>query len=261
MTHPAKDETEIEAKLVVVSDRADEILEHLAGAGEFGGLTLIPMTEQSIRDVYYDTPAQALRAADLALRVRQVNWTLTLGVKGRARRVGPAIERLEIERPWSGAALGEILGVLRQHGVAIEAELPPEPVHEPAPTLGAAGLVPFQERFTQRARRQIVDRERAIVGELAIDRAVFAFDAVRVRHFEIEIEAEGRQALDAVSALAAALLAAWPGELRTWDHSKVATGRAIEHVMATRPPALLLTRTGGLNAAAYDAMDRWLKAR
>lgn len=254
-------ETEIETKLVVVSERPDEILERIAGTGELAGFSLVAMTEQSIRDVYYDTPAQLLRAADLALRVRQVNWTLTLGLKGRSRRLGAAIERLEIERPWSAAGLAEVLAALARLGVVVGAGAPGEPVDEPEAALRALGLAPFQERLTQRARREIADRERAHLGELALDRAVFAFGRERVRHYEIEIEAPGAQALDGTAALATALLTAWPGELRPWEHSKVATGRAIEHLVATRPPALLLNRAGAPTAAAYDAMDRWLRGR
>lgn len=253
------EETEIEIKLVVISDRTEEILERIAASGEFAGFSLVSMAEQSIRDIYFDTPAHALRAVDLALRLRRVNWTSVLGLKGKSRRVGNAVERFEVERPWSAEGLAEIARLLRQHGAPL-AHDPPPVVHDPEPTLQAIDLLPFQERLTQRARREIVDRERAVVGELDIDRAVFALEGHRVRHFEIEIEATGSENLAAMAVVSEALLAAWPDELRVWEHSKVATGRAIEHLLATRPPALLLTRSGGLNGAAYDAMDRWLRA-
>ncbi|WP_169923918.1 CYTH domain-containing protein [Sulfurifustis variabilis] len=257
--NPTED-IEIESKLVVISDRTEEILEGIAATGELAGLTLVPMTEQSIRDIYFDTRSHALRAADLALRLRRVNWTSVLGLKGKSRRVAGAIERLEVERPWSADGLAEIAGLLRRYGAPVAEGATPPAVHEPEPALESLGLLPIQERLTQRARRQIVDRERAVVGELAIDRSVFVFEGSRVRHFEIEIEAAGRERFGGMAALSAALLAAWPGELRPWEHSKVATGRAIEHLMATRPPALLMGSSGGFNEAAYEAMDRWLRA-
>lgn len=253
------EETEIEIKLVVISDRTEEILEWIAARGELDGFSLVSMTEQSIRDIYFDTPGHALRAADLALRVRRVNWASVLALKGKSRRVGDAIERFEAERPWSAAGLADIVRLLSQHGAPLAAD-PPPAVHDPETTLQALDLLPFQERLTQRARRHIVDRERAVVGELAIDRSVFALGEHRVRHFEIEMEATGPASLAAMATVSKALLAAWPDELRVWEHSKVATGRAIEHLFATRPPALLLNRSGGLNSAAYDAMDRWLRA-
>src|SRR5437870_2996937 len=90
---------ETEAVLWVCAAQPESFVAQLAALRNLGGYRLIPMADERIRDVFFDTPDLALRARRVALRVREKNGRFLLTVKGEAQRGDWGVRRLEREVP------------------------------------------------------------------------------------------------------------------------------------------------------------------
>jgi hypothetical protein len=226
---------------------------------------LVAREPERIRDVYLDTADGALAGARVAFRVRELNGRPLLTLKADARRTGAASERLELEGPWSATALRTALGELRRRGIQVP-DPPPSPAPgpaaapgpgEPLAVLAGLGLQPTQVRETTRTPRDVVELDRrggAAVAELAIDDVGYRFPAGTVRLLEAEVEAKGPGDLATVQALLGALAQAFPAELRPWPYGKLATGRAVEALLAGGGLQGLLDLAGRLRPAAFDRL-------
>jgi inorganic triphosphatase YgiF len=113
---------EVEAALVVCSPAPLAVRERLAGLGSLPGFRLIGRPAQSIRDTYVDTPDRALGTRSIALRVRAVDGAVLLTYKAQVRRTAVGAERVEIEAPWSPAALDVVLAQLAADGAPLGAD-------------------------------------------------------------------------------------------------------------------------------------------
>lgn len=112
MQHPAPSASaEIELKLVLPAADPDTIAAQLAAVPLLADLA---STQQRLRNIYYDTPEQALRQQKAALRLRSVRqgkgrarWLQTLKTAGQA--VGTLSQRGEWEAPVRSGQLDPVV--------------------------------------------------------------------------------------------------------------------------------------------------------
>ncbi|HEX2373628.1 MAG TPA: CYTH domain-containing protein [Actinomycetota bacterium] len=263
---------EVEGVLLVRADDQEAAGRRVAGLEAVDRFLLRPRQPQRIRDVYVDTVDGALAAAPVAFRVRELDGRPLLTLKADPVRAGLAAERLELEAPWSAAALGAVLEELRRRGVQLP-DPPPEgsgepqggaPVHregsgvgEPLADLAALGLRPTQTRETIRTPRDVLERGdpgAGPVAELTVDDVAYQLPAGTARLLEVEVEAKGRGGLDTVQALLGALAEALPEDLRPWPYGKLATGQAVERLLVAGELEGLLDPSGRIRPAAHDRL-------
>ncbi len=223
---------EIEACLAFVGAERPELFEALAVTRDFAGLRVGPATCSELRDAYFDTPGHDLARADMALRWRRRarggDLEQLLTWKGPASQVGASgVTRAELEGPASSELLQALLEQARQSGAAL-AFVPRSDGEDPERWLTEAGLVCVQERETSRTSAPLFDAAGNERCELALDLVRYHAGDVSVSHRELELEARGGTGFAEVEALAAQLVAAHPGELRSWPWSKTALGAALE---------------------------------
>jgi hypothetical protein len=96
------------------------------------------------------------------------------------------------------------------------------------------------------------------VAELTVDDVAYRLPAGTARLLEVEVEAKGPGGLETVQALLAALAEALPEDLRPWPYGKLATGRAVERLLASGRLEGLLDRDGRVRPAAHDLLDEFL---
>jgi CYTH domain len=252
---------EVEGVLLVRADDQEAAGRRVAALEAVDRFELRPRPAQRIRDVYLDTGDGALAAAPVAFRVRELDGRPLLTLKADPVRAGLAAERLELEAPWSAEALQAVLEELRRRGV--ELPVPPEGsgAGEPLADLSALGLRPTQIRETTRTPRDVLERGdpgAGPVAELTVDDVAYRLPAGIARLLEVEVEAKGPGGLETVQALLAALAEALPEDLRPWPYGKLATGRAVERLLAEGRLEGLLDGDGRVRPAAHDLLAEFL---
>jgi CYTH domain len=248
---------EVEGVLLVCAEDQEAAARRVAGLGAVGRFELRPRPVQRIRDVYFDTGDGALGGARVAFRVRELDGRPLLTLKASPVRTGLASERLELEAPWSVAALQAVLEELRRHGVQLPD--PPEGsgLGEPLADLLALGLHQTQLRQTTRTPLDAIERDHPGTGpvaEVTIDDVAYRLPAGTARLVEVEVEAKGPGGLETVQALLEALAQALPDDLRPWPYGKLATGRAVERLLAADRLQGLLDPAGRVHPAAHDLL-------
>jgi CYTH domain len=252
---------EVEGVLLVCADDQEAAGRKVAELEGVDRFELRARTPQRIQDTYLDTGDGALGAARVAFRVRELDGRPLLTLKADAVRSGLAAERLELEAPWSGEALGAALEELRRRGIQLPD--PPEGAGagEPLADLGALGLRPTQVRETTRTPRDVLERGRRDAGpvaELTVDDVGYRLPAGTARLLEVEVEAKGSGGMETVQALLGALAEGFPGELRPWPYGKLATGRAVEQLLAEGRLEGLLGPDDRIRPAAHELLDEFL---
>jgi inorganic triphosphatase YgiF len=252
---------EVEGVLLVRAGDQEAAAAKVAGLEAVGRFRLRHRPAQRIRDTYLDTGDGALGAARVAFRVRELDGSPLLTLKADAVRSGLAAERLELEAPWSAAALGAVLEELRRRGI----ELPEAPegagAGEPLADLAGLGLRPTQTRDTTRTPRDVLEGGGAAAGpvaELTVDDVGYRLPAGTARLLEVEVEAKGPGGLETVNDLLAALAAAFPDDLVPWPYGKLATGRAVERLLADGRLEGLLDPAGRIRPAAHGLLAEFL---
>jgi CYTH domain len=252
---------EVEGVLLVCADDQEAAGRKVAGLEGVDRFELRARPAQRIRDTYLDTGDGALGAARVAFRVRELDGRPLLTLKADALRSGLAAERLELEAPWSAEALGAVLQELRARGI----QLPDQPegagTGEPLADLGTLGLRPTQVRETTRTPRDVHERGRDAgpVAELTVDDVGYRLPAGTARLLEVEVEAKGAGGLETVQALLGALAEGLPGELRPWPHGKLATGQAVEQLLAEGRLQDLLGHDDRILPAAHELLAEYLE--
>jgi CYTH domain len=253
---------EVEGVLLVCADDQEAAGRKVAALEAIDRFELRHRAAQRIRDTYLDTGDGALSAARVAFRVRELDGRPLLTLKADAVRSGLAAERLELEAPWSAAALGTALEELRRRGI----DLPDLPEGagsgEPLADLGALGLRPTQVRETTRTPRDVHEtagRAAGPVAELTLDDVGYQLPAGTARLLEVEVEAKGPGGLETVEALLGALAEAFTGELKPWPYGKLATGRAVEELLAAGRLDDLLDEHQRIRPAAHDLLAEFLE--
>ncbi len=252
---------EVEGVLLVRADDQEGAGRRVAALEAVDRFELRPRPDQRIHDVYLDTGDGALAAAPVAFRVRELDGRPLLTLKADPVRAGLAAERMELEAPWSAEALQAVLEELRRRGV--ELPVPPEGAGagEPLADLAALGLRPTQIRETTRTPRDVLERGgpgAGPVAELTVDDVAYRLPGGTARLLEVEVEAKGPGGLETVQALLAALAEALPEDLRPWPYGKLATGRAVERLLAEGRLEGLLDRDGRVRPAAHDLLGEFL---
>ncbi|HEU0078262.1 MAG TPA: CYTH domain-containing protein, partial [Longimicrobiaceae bacterium] len=130
---------EVEAKLIVVSERPREVVRRLAALDALAGWRLEDRGELRLRDVYWDTGDRALLRARCALRLRHEGEGVRITLKAEGREVRPGTaDRMELELPWSAGALERVAAAL--DGLGVRLPRPPSAEGGPAAVLGGMGL-------------------------------------------------------------------------------------------------------------------------
>ena len=252
---------EVEGVLLVCADDQEAAGRKVAGLEGVDRFELRARATQRIRDTYLDTGEGALGAARVAVRVRELDGRPLLTLKADAVRSGLASERLELEAPWSAGAIGAVLEELRRRGI----ELPDPPegagAGEPLADLGGLGLGPTQLRETTRTPRDVLERGRRDAGpvaELTVDDVGYRLPAGTARLLEVEVEAKGPGGMETVNDLLEVLAAAFPDDLVPWPYGKLATGRAVERLLADGRLDGLLDPAGRIRPAAHELLGEFL---
>jgi inorganic triphosphatase YgiF len=246
---------EREAKLVITAERPEAIADAIAALTSLAGQPLAPAGTVVQRDIYFDTPAGALRARRQSLRLRVTDMGTKLTLKGEARDVDSGVtERDELEREWSAAAFEEARAALARGGIALAAA---PATGEPSSVLAAAGLARVQERETRRRLR--LAGAGAPIAEVAIDEVTYRLASGPVRHHEVEIEAKADAGADYLPRAVKDLRAQFGGALVSSRHSKLAIGAAIERLLAA-PGGVGLMAGDRLTPAGYARVDALLSA-
>jgi len=256
----SKQPREIAGVLLVCADDQEAAGRKVAGLEGVDRFELRARATQRIRDTYLDTGEGALGAARVAVRVRELDGRPLLTLKANPVRSGLAAERLELEAPWSAEALQSMLEELRRHGVQLPD--PPEGTGagEPLADLAGLGLHPTQRRHTTRTPRDVRERgtDGGPVAELTIDDVAYQLPAGTARLLEVEVEAKAGGGLGTVQALLRALAEVFPDDLRPWPYGKLATGRAVEQLLAAGRLEGLLDPSGRISPAAHDQLAEYL---
>lgn len=250
---------EIEATLIIVSDNPDVVARQIADRTELGNFQLQPQRTQEIHDLYFDTTDSALKGKKLGLRLRKRDDARQITLKGDALPNSHGIvERLEIELPWSEVALAGILKELRGRQIVLAEPALKWADAEPSQVMQRLGLELVQERRCRRQVRHLVPREEpknTVLAELAIDFVVYHFD-LDIFHHEIEIEAMLPGQLLVLQNAVENLRQDFGPVLRTWDHSKLALGKAIEALRREGMFRDAFVSNGYLMPAAYGEIEK-----
>jgi CYTH domain len=253
---------EVEGVLLVCADDQEAAGRKVAALEGVDRFKLRHRPAQRIRDVYLDTGDGALAAARVAFRVRELDGRPLLTLKADAVRSGLAAERLELEAPWSAAALATSLEELRHRGIQLPELRQGAGVGEPLAELDGLGLRPAQVRETTRTPRDVLERGGEAAGpvaELTLDDVGYRLPAGTARLLEVEVEAKGPGGLETVQALLGALAGAFAGELRPWPYGKLATGRAVEELLAAGRLEGLLDTDARIRPAAHQRLAEFLE--
>jgi inorganic triphosphatase YgiF len=224
---------ETETKFIIIHKNPETIVNELTSLRQLNKFSLIRGEDQQIKDIYFDTRDAFLQKRKLALRFRMLNQQRLITLKGKTRiQYDGAIQRLEIEKNWSQAALAEITGILREEGLDINWNPQDFSLEEPSICLQKMNLNSFHERRTQRIIRWIVDPENnEPIVELAFDTAIYRFGKDTVIHYEVELEEKSAQAGDVIPKCAQELHALFPNQLQAWTVNKLALGIILEKLI------------------------------
>ena len=253
---------EVEGVLLISADDQEAAARQVAGLEAVDRFDLRPRPTQRIRDTYLDTADGDLGARRVAFRVRDLDGRPLLTLKADPVRSGLAAERLELEAPWSAEALRAVLEELRRRRIEL-ADPPPggAGAGEPLADLSGLGLHPTQVRDTTRTPRDVLERGREAAGpvaELTVDDVGYQLPTGSARLLEVEVEAKGQGGLETVQVLLAALAEGFPEALRPWPYGKLATGRAVEQLLAAGRLEGLLDPAGRIHPSAHDHLAEFL---
>ena len=111
-----------------------------------------------------------------------------------------------------------------------------------------------------RTPRDVLDKGQSgvPVAELTLDDVGYQLPAGTARLLEVEVEAKGPGGLETVQALLQALAEAFPSDLKPWPFGKLATGRAVERLLAEGRLEGLLDDRQRIRPAAHDLLAEFL---
>jgi hypothetical protein len=251
---------EIEAALIIWSKTPQVVARKIASMPSIANYRLLPQDSETIRDLYFDTPDRKLQTQKLALRVREIGATRWIALKGPSQPTDwGGVDRLEIEAPWSQDALTRVVKELTDRGFKMLLYDQDFDRTHPLVFMASSGLEVVQNRETHRQVRNVVFRESGpVLAELAIDSVVYHFSDQEICLHEVEIEAKVRDGSTVLKTVIERLTAMYGPVLRRWDHSKLATGMAIEKLLSEGALIGLLDNDGNLTPIAYDKIDDYL---
>lgn len=254
---------EIEATLIIRSKNPQFVARQVEELRLIARYRLLPQDSVTIHDLYFDTPDRKLQTQKLALRVREIGTKRWITLKGPSQPTDwGGVERLEIEAPWSQDALTRVVKELTDRRINMLLHDQDFDRTHPLDVMTSSGLEVVQNRETHRQVRNVVFRESGpVLAELAIDSVVYYFGDQEIRHHEVEIEAKVRDSstvLRTVIEELTAIRGMYGPVLRRWDHSKLATGMAIQKMLNEGALSGLLDNERNLTPIAYEKIDDYL---
>lgn len=265
MTSDFRVPREIESTLIIWSENPQAIARQIASVASIANYRLLPQDSKTIHDFYFDTPDGALQTQMLALRIREIGRTHWLTLKGPSQPTDweGGAERLEIEALWSTDALTRVAKELGDRGIKILQQRQDFDYAHPLDVMASLGLEVFQDRESHRKVRNIIrgEESNSVLAELAIDSVVYHLSGQEICHHEVEIEVKEENGSTVIKTVVESLVAMCGPALRRWDHSKLATGKAIEKLLSEGALEDLLDINNNLKPIAYDKIDDCLKRR
>ena len=253
---------EIEAALIIYSVEPNDFIKEITNLESLSDFWLIPEKSVVIHDIYFDTPTQELKSKNLALRVRDVNDSCLITLKGNARSTDwGGVERLEIEMPWSIEALTKISNELNARKINLLKNDQPVDTGNPINVLMNLGLQIIQDRRNHRRIRNIVKElgSREVVAELVIDSVTFQFGDQEILFHEVEIESKISDGTSVIESFVHNLIEKYEPMLRQWPHSKLVTGKTIEKLFYEGALAGYVDEENNLVPHAFDKIDEYIK--
>lgn len=255
---------EIEAALIIYHEHPDHYIDEISVLASIGRFELVFEATQIIHDLYFDTSTEKLKKNGLALRIRKVGDHQYITMKGDSRpTVWGGHSRLEIEQAWSKAALITIMQELNDRKIQLPQLDDQWDFFDSQKVLNKIGLEIIQQRCNQRRIRNIVssrNKTSPVLAEMAIDTVAFQIEGQIVHLHELEIESKSAEGVKAVEEIVGELLKKYELILRKWDHSKLATGKAIEKLFETGILDYFVDDFSNLTPAGYDKIDAYLKS-
>ncbi len=249
---------ETEATLVVCSEDPSSVAAEIARLKAMGDYTLQPRGLAVLRDIYF---LEGPLKPGFAIRIRDTGRQVLLALKGPPTKTDwGAIQRMEIEAPWSKEAVQKITDEIGDGTIAARlADWDFE--QDPAPDIMLKlGLRAVQSRETRRqARHVLVSKKKSVevIAELAIDSVTYHFDGQDVRHYEVEVEEKTFGRHEQIRDVLDHLITKFGIRLREWDQDKLSTGMAIQEILRRGEMRELLTADNAMTPAAYDKLDRY----
>lgn len=266
MRKPTTQSSEIELTLVPRSKQPQQIQNKVSAIHTILNYRLAHHSNQIIHDTYFDTLSEALNTFNLSLRLRLYCGRLFITLKGPREAVSPlAVKRLELEMPWSLAAVRSVIYNLNRIANTALVECPKEDLRfqfdNPQDALLNAGLRVIQRRTTIRQILTISLHNQSGEGplaELMIDRVRFDIRNRSIMHHEIEIEQKviGTSVLDDVGG---ELVSMFGDALQPWRYSKLRTGIAVGRLIDIAELDQVIDEQNNLTSDAYKRIDRLLR--
>ena len=258
--------TETEIALVISSEDASTVAAGIAKLTHLAGYQLVDAGTKDIHDYYFDASDRRLRQGGMSLRLRELESSTLLTLKGPAIELpGGVLERLEIEEIWSRRTLTRVLQELQRRGILLAPLPAPEPDRPPSEVLTGMGLKTVQHRRNQRTVRMVRSagsKGGCSLAELAIDQVTYYLKIGQVQHHEVEIEVKGEGGLDVLQEVAGELLRSYPNSLSRWRYGKLSIGEAAEELLGRSPGKEMLDAKNHLRPGAYRRIrDRLDSAR
>lgn len=247
---------EAEITLVVCSENTASVFREIAALTRIGEFLVEKGGGGRIRDSYFDTAGGALRNKGWGLRIRETGSRRWVGLKGPAERTAwGGLRRIEIESPWSMEGLNRILQQLAKLEINICSAGEPVRLSDPRAAMIGLELKMIQDRVTVRDVRNIfssIEEAGPMSAEMALDSVTYQFHGRQLIHYEVEIEAVSLESPRVIPRVVDGLIAAYGMALRRWEHSKLATGWAIERLLKEED----IDKTAPDNRLTREAYDR-----
>lgn len=258
----SRSQAESEITFVVCAEHPRQVLERIGGLTAIGGCRIERAGSLHIHDSYFDTAGRLLRRGHWALRIREIGSERLITLKGpETRTLWGGVKRTEFEAPWSHEARRVIVAGLAGDQIALHGDLNGLEMTLPADMLARLGLEKIQDRQTFRQVLEIMPEsvEKGIsLAEMDLDAVIYSFHDRKIRHYEIEIEARAEENQDLLTIVVEELRAAYGSLLRKWDHGKLATGLAIEELLAAGC-LVIREKDGELMPRDYEEIDAFFK--
>jgi hypothetical protein len=247
---------ETEATLVVCSEDPASVAEKIACLTSIGNYTLESRGVTEFNDTYF---LGGTLLQGFAVRIRDAGHQVLVALKGPPTKTDwGAVQRPEIEAPWSQEAVRQIME-------EIGGETAATPVNDcdfeqasPLEILERLGLYVVQARETRRQVRDVLVSVKGsveVIAELVIDAVIYHFGVQDVRHYEVEVEEKRPGHVDEIREVLDYIIADFGTRLREWDQDKLSTGMAIEQLLLRGEMDGLFTDENALIPAAYDKLD------
>ena len=252
---------EIETKLVILGEESEAILKEIASYDVIGMYKLLHGKTKMLHDTYFDTPAKALFGQGIALRTREQEGSVVICVKKDEHTdEHGTTHRDETELPWSSESLAYILRTLPD--IPIPTGASDIKASTPRKYLEELGLISIHERQTRRHTMDVValiEPEKGIIAEIALDKVNYLIGGSRILHYEIEVEAKAPGAVEHIVHLTDFLRKTYGDKLMPWDHNKLLTGFAMEQLYLLGELSVPPGETLYMSRDSYYAVNVFLK--